>query len=99
MGENWEEIGKLNLWKPTKEGDVLTGKVVSEMTHASFGKSWGIENAEGTFNTPSHKLLQNRLASVSIGDNVKITFDGTQPSKVRGQSPMSLYTVLRQKKN
>lgn len=97
MAEQYEEVGKLNLWKPTKEGDVLEGKVVSEMTHASFGKSWGIETANGTYNTPSHKLLQNRFSSIKIGDKVKIVFEGTQPSKVRGQSPMALYTLLKAK--
>jgi hypothetical protein len=97
MGETWEEVGKLTLWKPTKEGETLTGKVVSERTHEKFGKSWTIETSDGEITTPSHAVLQNRLSNIKIGDKVRITYQGTQPAKIRGNSPTVMYLVEKAK--
>jgi hypothetical protein len=95
--EEYEELGQLKIWKPANEGDVLEGEVVSQKDHQSYGRAWGIKTDEGEINTPAHKVLQNRMESVKIGDKVRITFVGYEPAKVRGQSPMAMYRVERKK--
>lgn len=98
MAEEYEEIGQLQLWKPAKEGEVLEGVVLSKRTHAQFGDSWGIETPKGEIQTPSHKVLQNRMQNVNVGDSVRITFQGLEAPKLKGQSPMAMYKVERKKK-
>jgi len=92
----WKEVETQagNTWKPKEEGDTLIGEV-KEIVEGNFGRRYLIEDEKGEeFLTPSHKVLQNRLAKIAVGTKVKIVYDGETPPAVRGQSAMQMYRVF-----
>ena len=95
----WEEIinkGIGSMWQPEERGSCIIGEVL-EIREGKFGKQWVIKTEDGEVVTPSHKVLQNRMASVEVGMHVKVEFCGTEPPAVRGQNPMSMYKVFVEK--
>jgi hypothetical protein len=94
MGD-WEKLeGDKNFWSPAKVGDVLEGVLV-EINQGMYGSKFTIKTDKGNILTPSHRILQARLAKAQIGDIIKIVYQGTQPPKVRGENPLTLYDVFR----
>ena len=94
----WEEIkNDLTFWKPGNEGDELMGKIVDKR-EGDYGFMYVIENEKKEkIGTPSHKVLQSRMAGFQIGDEIKIVFNGTEAPKVKGQNRTMLYSVFRKK--
>ena len=84
------------FWLPVNPGDQLTG-IVLDRIEGKFGEQLTIEDelTKKEFTTPSHRVLQNLLEDVAIGARVRITYQGEEPPKVRGQSPMKMYLVER----
>lgn len=99
--DEYETIeGAKNFWNPAKEGEELKGKIVG-IEDGMYGKRYTIQTVKDgkdeMVQLSSHKVLQNRLSSCALGDEVKIIFNGTLPAKVRGERPTMLYTVMRKK--
>ena len=94
LGDGYEEQeGVMDMWLPDTEGDEIEGKVV-EIIEGTYGPQYKLELPDGeTATTPSHKVLQNRMTNVKVGDVVKIIFIGTEPPSVKGQNPMKMYKV------
>lgn len=94
----WEEIkNDVTFWKPDVEGAELVGKIVDKR-QGDYGFSYTIENdRKEKIVTPSHKVLQNRMAGFQIGDDVKIVFNGTEAPKVKGQNRTMLYSVFKKR--
>ena len=84
------------FWAPVNPGDQITGTVL-EHIEGKFGSQFTIEDeaTKKEFTTPSHRVLQNLLEDVAVGQRVRITYTGEEPPKVRGQSPMKMYNVER----
>lgn len=91
----WEkQEGAQDIWIPTEEGEELIGKVVNR-AEGSYGPQWTIEDKEGNeHRTPSHKVLQNRMANVNPDDEIKIIYTGKEPPAVKGQNPTRMYDVF-----
>ena len=90
----WKKVeNELNMWLPENIGDELIG-VVLEKKAGLYGDQFLIKQKDDAeVWTPSHKVLQNRMNSVGVGQVVKIVFDGVEPAKQRGFNPTSIYSV------
>lgn len=94
----WEKQSGGDLWTPKEEGEELTGEVIS-VDEGQYGKQWVIKKGDGkVIRTASHKVLQNRMASISIGDTVKIVAGKEDLPKIKGHNPTRLYEVFKAKK-
>lgn len=95
--EQWEKIEGGKFWNPQEENDELSGEVI-EITQGIYGSRWSIKtDNEEEILTPSHKLLQNRMSGIKVGETIRIVYKGTQPPAVRGQNPTKMYEVFRKK--
>lgn len=89
----WEEQKTSNIWIPEALGEEIIG-IVEEKKAGLYGDQWllKLENREKLW-TPSHKVLQNMMNNIIIGDTVKIEFRGTEESKTKGRKPTQIYKV------
>jgi len=46
--------------------------------------------------TPSHKVLQSRMAKIVVNDKIKIVYEKEEPPKLKGQNPTKIYAVYKQ---
>ena len=91
--ETWEKQAPSNYWNPQEPGDEIKGKV-SKIEEGTFGKHYTIQQTDGSeITTPAHKVLLSRMRNVVKGDMVRVTFDGTDLPKVKGQNPTRMYSV------
>jgi hypothetical protein len=96
MTDEWEKQEGLSMWLPEKEGEELIGKVL-DIVEGAYGVQYILETDKGVVRTPSHKVLQSRMAKVKKGDTIKIVFSGSEPPSVKGQNPTKLYEVYKKK--
>lgn len=96
----WKEqtSGDNTIWLPSKIGDELVGECVDVKEAGKYGRQLVIkdERIGKSMTTPSHKVLQARLANIVKGDLVKIIYDGEQPPRVRGENPIKMYRVFKE---
>ncbi len=71
-----------NIWMPTEVGEVLTGEVI-EIAEGQYGIYAIIKKKEDktTVQTPAHKILQSRIAMVSLHNQIKILYTGIVKSQ------------------
>ncbi len=82
------------IWLPKEEKDTLEGEVTHINTEGLYGTQYTIKTEDGEeVLTPSHKVLQNRMQKAAVGTKIKIEYTGTEPPKIRGQNPLTLYDV------
>ena len=82
-----------NVWLPKVKGEELAGEI-TKVADGKFGPQWTImKEDESEVLTPSHKVLQNRMEGLAVGEVVKIVYLGQEPPAVRGQNPMQMYEV------
>lgn len=91
----YEKQEGAGIWLPEKENEELEGEVTHVNTEALYGTQYTIKKKDDDDEvlTPSHKVLQNRMQKAEVGTKVKIIFKGTEPPKIRGQNPTSMYDV------
>ena len=83
------------IWLPTKEKEELEGQVTHINREGLYGVQYTIKKSDkDEVLTPSHKVLQNRMQKAVVGTKVKIVFVGTEPPKIRGQNPTTMYDVF-----
>lgn len=94
--EKWEDVkGSSNLWLPTKVGEAIEGAIVA-MEKNQYGIQAKIELKDGQqLLTPSHKVLQSRLADCKVGDYVRITFEKEELPTVKGRQGTKIYKIAR----
>jgi hypothetical protein len=92
--DEWEEILPLeSYWQPKNEDEFIEGKII-EIKKGVFGNNYSIKDKQGFIHiTPSHKLLENLMSTLSLNDIVKIVFKGTTPTN-KG-NPLQLYKVYK----
>lgn len=91
----WEEVkGNSDIWLP-EVGDSIKGVIV-EKREGIYGIQAIIETSEGTrHTTPSHKVLQNRLADCKVGDEVKIRLERQELPTIKGRQGTKIYKVFK----
>lgn len=83
-----------NIWLPKKVDEEIVG-IVSEIIDGQYGKQYVFLQEDGNeITTPSHKVLQGRMAKVKKGDTVKIVHTGSDLPKVKGRNNTELYDVF-----
>ena len=86
------EQEQIDFWKPQKVEDFIEGKIV-EVRDSKFGNTYVLLNDEGKLvGTPSHKVLQNLLLKLNVGDRVKIVLIDLKESG-KG-NPTMMYDVF-----
>lgn len=97
IDKDWEEVSDSNFWNPENEGDSIEGVIISKESK-DYGLSVTIESDKKIIILPSHKVLQNKLLSCEVGNQIKIIFEKKELPKVKGHHPTMIYKVLRKKK-
>ena len=93
MGE--KKLEGLGIWLPETIDDELAGEVTGINKEGDYGTQHTIKKSDGEeILTPSHKVLQNRLRTVKVGDKVRIVYMGTEPPKVKGHHPTEMYEAF-----
>jgi len=95
-------------WKPEEINEALEGEIVDFQAESTFldqntgeerpaGPIWTVQLDDGsTKKTPTHKMLQNKMENMQVGDNVLIVF--TESKAIPGrESEMKVYRVFKQK--
>ena len=81
------------FWNPETPGEELIGVVYRKFI-GDFGVQFEIETKDKkTFTTPSHKILQNKMSKVEIGDLVKLVYIKTDLPKLKGKNGAKVYDV------
>ena len=95
--DTWEVLEGPGIWLPKVEGESIMGFVIATQEGA-YGPQYIIEiDQNKRILTPSHKVLQNRMVNVEVGQMVKITYMGTEPATTKGYNPVQLYEVKRKR--
>lgn len=96
----WEAQEDSPMWNPKEEGETLIGEVL-KIEEGMYGKQYVILDLrkKKELRTPSHKVLQNRMQNIQVGDTVRITFTHEEPPAVKGQNPLKMYTVDKRKRD
>jgi hypothetical protein len=93
--EKWEEVkGESNMWIPENPSESIEGFIMA-MGPGSYGLQATVKGEKQEWVTPSHQVLQSRLAGCKVGDYIKITFESVQLPTVKGQKPTKIYSVKR----
>lgn len=89
----WNEI-RSNYWEPLEVGDTIEGVVIMLDNDMRYGLQLTIKTKNNEdIKTPFHKILQERLKNVKIGELIRIVYKGTLPTN-RGKDA-NLYKVFR----
>lgn len=93
--EAWEELkGSSQIWIPNKIGESIEG-TIKELKNGMYGIQAVIVNGDQQWTTPSHKVLQSRLAECKIGDYIKITYEKEELPTIKGRQGTKIYSVKR----
>ncbi len=95
--DGWEKVESSgSFWEP-EIGETLEGVIV-DIREGLFGKQWVLQDLNDVQHiTPSHKVLQARMANTIKGDLVRIIFKGQDLPKIKGQQGTKLYEVFKKK--
>jgi len=93
--EGYEKQIGAGMWLPENIGDTLKGEIAAIETDGLYGKQLVVLMEDGNeIKTPSHKVLQARIAKAKVDDKIKIVYTGEQPPAVRGNNPTKMYDVF-----
>jgi hypothetical protein len=89
----YEEINPTQ-WTYAKDGDFIEGVLVNKQEDVGVNKSmlYSIETPQGVKSVWGATILDERMALVSIGSKIKLTYKGTAPSK-KGKNPAKIFKV------
>lgn len=91
--KNWNKIDD-NIVRFEKVGDTVEGTLVSrEQSTVYNNEVYHIKDKDKVNVVFGTTVLSSKMASVGIGDDVKIIFTGTQPNKKAGQNDIKLFDV------
>ena len=90
--ENWQEVkGNSEIWLP-EIGDHIEGEVLA-LKDGIYGLQATIGKDDDKWVTPSHKVLQNRLNELAVGDYVRITLVKEELPTIKGNNKTKIYKV------
>jgi len=90
----WTEVQR-DVWTYENPGDSTEG-ILKEVFAGDFGDNFVLESAEGRqILVWGTKVLQNRIkvATIKVGEKIRITYLGEDPPKQRGYKPTQLFKV------
>lgn len=89
-----EKFEKPNLWEPEAIGETLQGIYIELEENVGQFKSnlYTIKTLEGEMKIWGSKVLDELMRKVDLGIEVRITYNGKQPSKT-GKKPWKDYKV------
>jgi len=89
----YEEINPTDF-KFEDEGDFIEGILVQKQGDIGVNKSnlYSIETPEGVKNVWGSAILDSRMALTTVGDKIKITFNGLAEAKA-GKNPAKIFKV------
>ena len=92
----WEEISP-GTWKPEKDGDSITGVLLSKRKKVGINESnaYDIKTDEGDFMIWGSTVLDNNMNFVQVGEKVRITYKGKRKNKKN--QDVNIYKVERAK--
>lgn len=90
----FEEVNP-GIWKPEKEGDEITGILISKESEVGSNKSmlYTIEQDGKPIAVWGSAILDSRMIAVKVGELVKIVFKGLGEAKAGHNAP-KIYQVL-----
>ena len=96
--DEFEEVEGLAFWSPKEEGETIEGEV-TKVSEGEYGEYLVLKNDKGEeITTGSHKWLQNLIKNVTVGDYVKILYEGEEPPSQKGWNPTKKFKLFRKKK-
>jgi hypothetical protein len=89
-----EEMEKPTFWEPAAIGETLQGKYIDLEENVGQFKSnlYTFRTSEGEMKVWGCKVLDELMKKVDMGNEVRITFNGKQPSK-SGKNPWKDFKV------
>lgn len=81
-------------WKYENDGDFIEGILVRSQKDIGVNKSmlYSIETPEGVKNVWGATILDSRMALVTVGSKIKITYKGKAEAKA-GKNPAKIFKV------
>lgn len=99
---DWEKVGgggNAPSWKPEKEGDEVSGIFVDVKDNVgpNGSKLYTLQQPDGSFmGVWGSAVIDDRMASIPLGDEVRIVFLGKVPSKTPGRT-VKQFEIYRKK--
>lgn len=89
-----DEVEKHSYWEPEAIGESLQGKYIDLEENVGRFKSnlYTIKTAQGEIKIWGSKVLDELMKKVDLGLEVRITYNGKQPSKT-GKNPWKDFKV------
>jgi len=89
-----EEVEKPTFWEPAAQGETLEGKYIDleEDVGQYKSKLYTIRTSEGEVKAWGSTVLDELMRKVDLGNEVRITYNGKQPSK-SGRNPWKDFKV------
>ena len=87
---------KADLWLPKVVNEKREGEVNNINEKGLYGLSVSVKQQNGDIVLlPSHKMLQGLLAQAELrlGSYIIVTYLGTKPTKIKGQSDTTQYKL------
>lgn len=101
MSDGWQKVGGENdapAWKPENEGDEVSGVFLEVRENVGANKSniYTLQQADGSrVGVWGSAVIDNRMASIPVGDQVRIVYLGKAPSKTPGRSAYKQFEIYR----
>lgn len=99
--KDWEEVVVDDqVWRPEAVDDEIIGFYICKEVNVGpyNSKRYAIKNEEGEFFVYGSTGLDNKMAEVSTGDEVRIVYKGEKPS-VPPKKPFKVFKVFKRKHN
>ena len=83
-----------STWTYEKDGDFIEGILVNKQSDVGVHKSmlYSVETSEGVKNIWGAAILDERMACVNTGEEVRITYKGVGEEK-KGKNPAKIFRV------
>lgn len=97
--DGWQPVGNTNTptWKPEKENDSVQGLFVDVKDNVgpNGSKLYTLQKDDGSFvGVWGSAVIDDRMTSIPLGDQVKIVYLGTTKSKTPGRT-VKQYDIFR----
>jgi len=81
-------------WNFENVGDFIEGVLVRKQDNIGINKSmlYSIETSEGLKNVWGSTILDNRMALVTVGEKIRVTYKGLAEAKA-GKNPAKIFKV------
>jgi len=94
LEDGFEPVPDSDVWKPSEEGDAITGVLVQKDTGKLGNGVYELEVEPRKFKTVyGTKILDSKLSKVKVGSKVQIVYAGEEASKDNPDNKYHKYLV------